>query len=128
MKSESFVLSAWMTVAHVCLLAILVSLLAVRLNAPNMATGWWAGTIIGLIDYLIMYFLIIRNADKPAHKAFAGMRKGWIIRFAFVTISVLLSFKYGFAMAAVMIAILAVHAITLIDAVWLAYRRSKLRT
>ena len=127
MKSESFVLSAWMTVAHVCLLAILVSLLAVRFNAPNMATGWWAGTVIGLIDYLIMYFSIVLNTGNLPQKAIAGMHKGLLARLTVITAAVLASLKYGLYAPGVLIAIFAVHIITLLDAIWLAYRREKAR-
>lgn len=128
MKSESFVFSAWMTVTHVCLLAILVTFFAVQVLAKQVAVAWWIGTVIGLADYLIMYFTIKLNAGNSPSKAIAGMHKGWLARLAVITVAVLASLKCGLYAPGVLIAIFAVHIITLLDAIWLAHRREKART
>ena len=128
MKSECFALSVRMTILHVGLLSILVSLLAVWFDAQNAAVSWWFGALIGLTDYLIMYFSIVLNAGNLPQQAIAGMHKGWLARLAVITTAVLISLKCGLNAPSVLIAIFAVHIITLLDAIWLAYCREKART
>ena len=125
MKSEYFVLDVRTTVIHICVLAAVVCGLSYWGGRLDAAFGWLVGTGIGFADYLVLYRSVVRNLDKSPHKALAGMRKSWLVRLAVMTAAVLFSIKVGLVMAAVMIAILAVHAITLVDAVWLACRRRK---
>ncbi len=125
MKPEAFTLDIGTTFVHTLLVAGGVGAFCYGNGNVQFAWGWLAGTLIGLVDYLIMYRSVARNLDKSPQKALAGMRKSWMARLAVMTAAALLSIKAGLAMAAVMIAVLAVHAITLLDAIWLAYRRRR---
>ena len=125
MKPKEFALSIRMTLAHAVLAAGAVSLLCWRLDRNDWLLGWLGGTSAGLIDYLIFYFFVVRNLDKPPQQALLSMRKSWMSRLAVMTAAVLFMLKGGFFMASVMIAILAVHVITLVDAICLSRRRGK---
>lgn len=125
MKPEELTLDIGTTFAHTGLVAVVIGVLSCTRGNEQFAWGWLVGTAIGLVDYLIMYRAVVRNLDKSPQKALAAMRKSWMARLAVMTAAALLSIKAGLAMAAVMIAVLAVHAITLLDAIWLAYRRRR---
>lgn len=125
MKSREFALNIRMTFTHALLAAGLISLLFYQSARFDWLIGWWTGTGIGLIDYLLFYFFVVRNLDKQPHQALASMRKSWMARLAAMTAAVLFSLKGGLAMAAVMLAVLAIHAITLVDAICLARRQGK---
>lgn len=128
MKPEELTLDVGTTFAHTGLVAVCVCAVCYWNGSAATAWGWLTGTAIGLVDYLIMFCAVVRNLDKPFHKAFAGMRKSWMARLAVMTAAVLFSIKAGLVMAAVMIAILAIHVITLVDAIWLSCRMRKART
>ena len=125
MKSQEFALSIRMTFTHAFLIAGVVSFLCYQSMRFDWLIGWWIGTGIGLIDYLIFYFFVVCNLDKPPRQALLSMRKSWIARLGAMTAAVLIMLKSGFFMASVMIAILGVHAITLVDAICLSRRLGK---
>ena len=125
MKPQEFALSIRMTFTHALLAAGAVSLLCWRLDRSDWLFGWLGGTGAGLIDYLIFYIFVVRNLDKQPHQALISMRKSWIARLAVMTAAVLFMLKSGLFMASVMIAILAIHAITLVDAICLSRRRGR---
>ena len=125
MKPQEFALSIRMTFTHALLVAGAVSLWCWRLNHSDWLFGWLGGTGAGLIDYLIFYFFVVRNLDKSPRQALISMRKSWMARLAVMTAAVLFMLKSGFFMASVMIAILAIHAITLVDAICLSRRRGR---
>jgi hypothetical protein len=115
---QEFFFEVKKTVGQVMLFITFWGLGALLEGRPAVAAGLFAGALTGIIYFILMSYRLKKASGLSISKAVFSMRMGWLIRFAFVLLMLIISLRVSYIdFWAAVVGLFSLHIIIFLNAV-----------